>query len=182
MPPKLEKAIFHNKDTGTDIKVLFNPAELAFKKSVPWKAQKRRGKNVPKQQFTAGDPRTMSIKLDYDTSGFGGSAPEAPDVRPFIAPLIGLAHVASGKREPPTIDFSWGAGEAMTCVVKSINVTYTRFNPDGIPTRCKVQMELIEVAEAEWSSDAAAIPPENETTREARLAAGKAGAGGGGGA
>jgi hypothetical protein len=186
---KLQKAYFVNRLTSTVIPVQYNPAELAFKKSVPWSADDTEGKNVPRQDFKKGDPTTLSLKLDYDTSGADGSGQMAADVRTQgnFQDLMDLAWAVTGgsRTQPPLVDFAWGAAglhSALVGVIKSINVTYTRFNPDGVPTRANVQVEMMEVDPtlSEYSNHGGggtatmgAPPAEQEIAREVRMALGR---------
>lgn len=154
---KLEKAYFMRED-GKKLKsngqtkavVMFNPTELSVKKTVPWDGQPKPGEEVPKQQFTAGQAKTLSLKLDFDSSGFNrppGEGPhEAMDIRSATAPIMELAHVPDDKTpaHPPLVIFQWGDGLSFTCVIKSVNVTYTKFNPAGWPIRANMQVEMLE--------------------------------------
>jgi nucleoid-associated protein YgaU len=55
---------------------------------------------------------------------------------------------ASGKPRPPRVEFHWGAGPAiLPAVIKSLNVTYTMFHPDGKPARATVSITLQEVSD-----------------------------------
>lgn len=151
---KLEKATFTNMTTDEVIPVMFNPTEISIKKTVPWDPQKETGKDTPKQQFTAGQARTLSVKLEFDSSGLAYTPGQAGDIRPNVDKLAKLAMVAEGEKAyPPKVEFAWGEGIKMVCVVKSINTTYTRFNLDGIPVRASVQMELVEVEPQTDSKD-----------------------------
>jgi hypothetical protein len=177
---QLEKAYFHNEDTGADIPVMFNPTELSIKKAVPWNAQAKPKEDTPKLQFTAGQPRTMSIKLEFDTSVFQNSdgAEGAPNVAPFINPILELASVRVGSGDnarPPFLMFEWGSGLKFPCVIKSVNVTFTRFNPDGVPIKCNMQLELLEAKPDDLdagasSSDATIVTADEGTTASGTVA------------
>lgn len=188
---KLSKAYIVNRKTGTVIAVQYNPTELAVKKSVPWSAAEKGhvDTNIPKQDFKKGEGVGISLKLEYDTSGADGQGPAADDVRTVghFADLMELtrATTESGRTMPPLIDFSWGAGfndklgtafGPFVGVVKSLNINYTRFNPDGVPTRASVQVDLIEVnpgdeeyANHGGSSAGGSPPPEQDVDRSARI-------------
>lgn len=200
----LAKAYFVNRLTGTAFAVQFNPSEMQVKKSVPWSAAEKGAKdppaghidtNIPKQDFKKGDPVTLSLKLEYDTSGLPGPAGmPATDVRDLgsFAELMKLtwAETKNGRTQPPLVDFGWGAGWSskigshdfggFTGVVKSLSFSYTRFNPDGIPTRASVQVELVEVnpGHPDYRDHGGGGPAskqtfESEVDRTARMEAGR---------
>ncbi|MCA9563069.1 MAG: hypothetical protein KC561_06250 [Myxococcales bacterium] len=141
----LEKAYFVIHGESNALPVMFNPTEVAVKKGVPWKSKPRDGQDVPEQEFTAGEGRTMSFKLEFDTSGADDPQnPYAADVRDQINPLLALTMIPEGKPNPPKVEFHWGQATQFLCFVKSMNVTYTKFNPDGIPVRANMAVDLIE--------------------------------------
>jgi hypothetical protein len=147
----LERASFRKVDGGDPIDVMFNPKEVSVKKTVPWNAQPKPGKNDPKQQFTSGQAREISFKLEFDTSGADSpTGLYAEDVRIYINPIMQLADIPADapadKKFPPTLIFQWGQGLSFNCVMKSVNVSYTKFNPDGIPIRADVKIDLYEAA------------------------------------
>lgn len=154
--PTLEKAYFLDLTKGGSepIKVMFNPTEVAVKKTVPWNEQEKPGQDQAKQQFTSGKSRGISLKLEFDTSGLEGDGPDADDVRQSVDPILALANVPEEdeKAYPPCVEFGWGQGLKFTCVIASVNVTYTRFNLDGVPTRASMQVELLEVNPGDYEA------------------------------
>jgi hypothetical protein len=155
---QLEKAVFVNLDTDEEIEVMYNPEKLQVDKKAKWEPEKRPGKDQPVQAFTGGDSRTMSVSLVMDTSGMEGETPEAEDVRQFTQPLALLAHVstANEKAWPPRVLFMWGMGMVFECRVTGVSVAYTRFNPDGVPIRAEVKVDLVEDGEPVFDFTSAA--------------------------
>lgn len=147
---ELEKAYFINlTSSGSKVYVLFNPADIAVKKTIPWNADKAAGKDSPKQQFTSGQARMLSIKkLEFDTTGMTlDDSAEPDDVRSYIYPLFELTKIVqdSSPKYPPIVQFGWGSGMKFNGVIKSMNVNYTKFSPSGIPVRANMKIDLIEV-------------------------------------
>lgn len=61
-----------------------------------------------------------------------------------VATLTGRPSLAT---QLPTLVFQWGPpvmGFSWECTMASLNVNYVRFGPDGIPSRAKVTMSLME--------------------------------------
>lgn len=154
---KLERAYFRKYDETDKIPVMFNPTELSIKKTVPWDAQPKPKEEPPKQQFTSGQAKTLSVKLDFDSSGFnrpdGSGIKEALDIRVATGPIMALAEVPGDSDEghPPLLAFEWGEGIQFICVIKSVNVTFTKFNPQGLPIRANMQVELLEAKPDEYA-------------------------------
>ena len=156
---QLEKGYFQKvpkgetAGSGTEYPVMFNPAELSVKKTVPWNAQPQSKQDTPKQEFTAGQARTISMKLEYDTSWKSDGGTEAERVLPWVNNIASLANVDTSLSppEPPNLSFAWGSELRFTCVIKSCNITFTRFNPNGVPIRANMQLELVETFLEVWT-------------------------------
>lgn len=117
----------------------FNPKELSVDKQVPWKKHKTSEADNPTLEFTAAEPKTLSVELLFDTFENGTSVQE------LISPLEILATVDPMKKRPPLVRFTWGnALPVFTGVIESINVKYTLFLPDGTPVRAAVAVAVKE--------------------------------------
>lgn len=143
---QLQKAYFKKVDGGSPIHVLFNPAEISVNKTVNWSPKKKDKRELPRQEYTAGSPRELSMKLDFDTTGGLNSESATPeDVRKHTDPILKLAWIEEGKKEPPTVEFQWGSAKFMFVgVLKQANVTFTKFAPDGTPVRANLTVSLVE--------------------------------------
>jgi hypothetical protein len=92
---------------GQEIPALFNPSKLVLSKSVSWKQQEAKERDVPELQFQNGQPRTLNLDLTFDTY-------DTPDVQKrsvreqYTDQLLQLAMVAGDKHRPPVCDLSWG--------------------------------------------------------------------------
>lgn len=145
---QLEKAYFTNVDTGDVVPVMFNPEQVVVKKKVGWSWQAASKGKKGGLQFAAGKPRTVSLKLQMDTSGLQNddNEPNAKDVRLAIDPLYEMTNITDGEKDPPHVTFEWGGTDRLSfeCVIDSMNVTFTKFNTDGTPIRADVALELME--------------------------------------
>jgi phage tail-like protein len=66
---KLEKAYLQKSKTESSVEVMFNPAKLSIKKTIPWKAQNKPGKDHPQFEWTSG--RAMRMNLSKINDSFG---------------------------------------------------------------------------------------------------------------
>lgn len=140
----LVKATIRNVDSGETVRCMFNPTEYTFSKSVKWKPANDRGANVPKLEFTGGDPIALKMQLFFDTHESG------EDVRTkYTDALWKLAMVDSSRKDsrtqqssPPMCEFQWGSMWTFRAVVTSISQKFTLFKEDGTPTRATVDLSL----------------------------------------
>ncbi|MFQ5380402.1 MAG: peptidoglycan-binding protein [Dehalococcoidia bacterium] len=140
----LVKATIRNVDSGKTVRCLFNPTEYSFTKTVKWKAANDRGANVPRLEFTGGDPIALKMQLFFDTHEAG------KDVRTeYTNDLWELAMVDSSRRDsrtqqssPPICEFQWGSMWSFRAVVTNISQKFTLFKEDGTPTRATVDLSL----------------------------------------
>ncbi len=142
-----EKAFLRSIDAPKgDVVFQFNPTKYSIGKSVQWKSQEQKGGDAPPMEFVQGEGRTLSLELFADEYESGG------DVRDFIKKLEALTLVNednakdAGKPRPPRVEFHWAAGpKPFPGAIKSLNVTYTMFHPDGRPARATISLSIQEI-------------------------------------
>jgi nucleoid-associated protein YgaU len=134
---------------GQTITALFNPSKLVLSKSVSWKEQKAKERDVPELQFQNGQPRTLTLDLTFDTY-------DTPDVQKrsvreqYTDKLLKLAMVVRGKHRPPVCELSWGAPSVFfTGVLEKLDQQFTLFMEDGTPVRATCQCTF-----KEWRTNA----------------------------
>jgi hypothetical protein len=127
-----------NFDEGAAIVALFNPDELSFNGSVGWQKQKAAQRDVPELQFTSSEPRTLTVKLLFDTY----DTPDLPkkDVRKeYTDKVLKLTLVDGDKHRPPVCKLRWGsASYFFQGVVERLDQRFTLFMEDGTPVRATV--------------------------------------------
>jgi LysM repeat protein len=136
----LEKALIAIKDgakSGTEIRVLFNPAQYQLNQSVMLTPQRVPGLNAPVRQYTAGKGRSLSMSLFFDTYE------EGTDVRKHTNQIYGLLDIDETLHRPPACEFSWG-GFTFPCMLQSVNGTFKLFLPSGIPVRAELSVAFKE--------------------------------------
>jgi hypothetical protein len=177
----LEKAMLFSVDKAEyDIELMFNPAQLDFRRSIrvnqPSGARSNRGQ--AKVSFAAPEPCTLTLSnLIFDTYETGESVRTR-----YINKLIravqfldpnasGGSRSSSGSSSPPTTRhssstrrqaennrppiylFVWGNQLYLRCFVESCQYQFTLFLPDGTPVRAKVNLTLKEVDESVSPAD-----------------------------
>jgi nucleoid-associated protein YgaU len=145
--------------------VLFNPNELAYSKSVNWKAKKVADKGFASKakrlDFRASSPETLSITLFFDTyephdSGTDlrsfviptnpfTSAPKATDVKVETEKVANLARIDPHLHYPPRCELWWGRYRLFVGVLTNLEQKFTLFVPDGTPVRAELSCTFTEL-------------------------------------
>jgi Contractile injection system tube protein len=156
MPALMELHILDKaaKRTGDVYYVEYAPNELAFGKSVQYADVAIPGLNQPVAQFIRGDAETLTLNLFLDSTKTGMND-DATSVTEDAEKLAKLVAVRADLHRPPLVqliwgdDFpapTWGAGgqsePVFTCIVLSVNRTFTLFAPNGKPLRATVTLSL----------------------------------------
>lgn len=147
----LEKAFIRAIDPPfTVVSFQFNPKEYSVNKSVTWRPTEQKGSDVPPVEFVQGEGRTVNMTLFVDTYEDYG------DAWGFVKQLEKLVQVdeanAKGaqKGRPPRVQFHWANGpKPFPAVIKSLNVTYTMFHPDGRPARANITLSMQEIKDVQ---------------------------------
>ncbi len=121
-----------------DFEVIFNPKSLTFDKTVPWTEHRIHGLDNPETQFTTGNPMSLAMELFFD------AYEQAPDVSETTKKLENLIYLDGKQHKPPTCIMTWGSGLQFNCVVKSVDIKFTKFNEDGTPIRAVANVRFSE--------------------------------------
>ena len=144
--PQLEKAmLIAYKDEAEPIKLMFNPTEINFARSVKWEPAKASGGKglLPKINFSSVEPYKLNLKqLLFDTYETKMSVMKYIDII-----KAGVTPEKSKEKRPPVYIFTWGKEKYFHCVITSLSYTLTMFLTDGTPVRAMVDISLQEVEE-----------------------------------
>jgi hypothetical protein len=147
---------------GTSIKCMFNPTEYTLSKSNNW-APSSAGGDVPKFQFTGGNPAELKLKLLFDTYETGEDVCRAYTDKLWNLMMINKDfkndRVTEGGR-PPLVRFIWGESESWSfdAAITSMSQQILLFSEEGTPLRALVDLSLKEVL------DPTTPPPQNPTS------------------
>ena len=167
MTMALEKArIINTEKDGKTIEVMFNPPSMSISSSNSYADLKSPGSNQEKQQFIKNNSDVLSVELFFDTTRTNS------EVRDVVNPIIDLARVRKGAKEPPKLIFAWGA-YVFDCVIISIDQTYDYFNSSGQALRATLKMKFRRVSPEDESDDAAPAKTGAKAVNAAKKAAKK---------
>jgi nucleoid-associated protein YgaU len=128
------------------IVALFNPNQIAVQKTANWRLVPTAERDVPRSQFTHGEPAVLTMDLFFDT--YEARA----DVRVHTLPIFHLTTVErhGDIHRPPVCQLAWGQfGVFFQGVLQSLNQRFTLFLADGTPVRATLGCTF-----REWRSDA----------------------------
>jgi Contractile injection system tube protein len=149
--PTAKLKIVSLEDPLLTVVAQFNPKEVSVDRSVPWQKQKKGPAHL---EFTAGEPKTMSFELMFDS--FDTS------VEIEIDNLHKLADVVPALRRPPRVKVIWGAPgdsaapddesagggiSSFQAVIESVEVKHTTVTPDGKVVRATANVKFKEAAD-----------------------------------
>jgi hypothetical protein len=153
-------------DGGDTIQVLFNPTEYTITKTNTWNFKQVKGKSLPPASFGGGNPREIALSLLLDVTLLQGKS-----VLDITNKLFKMMDVPSGSgangasSAPSFVTFRWGAVDTFKAACTSLTVAYQLFQPNGVPLRADVKLQLKQAGEASTSSSGSANAAQNPTTR-----------------
>jgi hypothetical protein len=153
-------------DGGDTIEVLFNPTEYTITKTNTWNFKQVKGKSLPPASFGGGNPREIGLSLMLDVSLLKGKS--VLDVTNKLFKMMdvpGGSGAGQSQSAPAFVTFRWGAVDTFKAVCTSLTVAYQLFQPNGVPIRADVKLQLKQAAEASSASSGSANKGTNPTTR-----------------
>jgi hypothetical protein len=144
---------------------MFNPAEYTITKQNNYSPGNEVGRSSPDNKFHQGSPRTMNVKLYFDTYQDG---PSAESVDKYVSALFKLMEVEEGDQDPPAppfVEFKWGT-LTFKARLTNLSVSYTLFMPDGTPVRATATVTLAEKVDEKVVLQTAGRAWEGRTVRK----------------
>ena len=121
--------------------VMFNPNTYTQKYEVEYEARQGQGDSGSPQVFGSIKPQEYNFEFLFDGTGTAADKVEVQDV---VEAFLTVTGKLDGEiHRPMYLKISWGA-LISKCVLKSAEITYTLFKPDGYPLRAKVKATFSE--------------------------------------
>lgn len=116
--------------------VMFNPASYNERYEIEYEEAQGQGTTGSTQKFKTIKPQEYSFDFVFDGTGVSGEKKEVTDEVDRFMTVAGK--INSEIHRPLFLKISWG--ELVThCVLKSADITYDLFKPDGAPLRAKIK-------------------------------------------
>jgi len=126
--------------------VMFNPDSYGQKYEFEYSDAQGQGDTAAEQKYSGTKPQEFSFDFVFDGTG---TAVDKVDVKETVDRFVSVCGEQQGEiHRPYTLKLSWGT-LLIGCVLKSADVTYTLFDPEGTPLRAKVKALFAETKEAQ---------------------------------
>lgn len=129
------------QDKVDEFEVMFNPHSYSQKYEIEYEAAQGKGTSGNTQKFGKIKPQEYSFEFIFDGTGVSY---EKIDVASEIDRFLTVTGKLNGDSHRPLfLKISWGHLTSR-CVLKSAQITYNLFKPDGYPLRAKVNATFAE--------------------------------------
>lgn len=127
-------ALYNEKDSSEFV-AMFNPEQYSIRYEVESDDTSGSGTSGSAPTFQRLKPQDLSLDFILDGTGVSGEKVEVPD---RVKNFLDVAYEYQGEQHRPRyLKIVWGT-MIFKCVLKSANVNYTLFNPEGQPLRAKI--------------------------------------------
>lgn len=121
--------------------VMFNPSSYSQKYEVEYGGAQGQGTSGSTQQFGRIKPQEYNFEFIFDGTGVSS---EKKDVSSKIEQFLKVTgKIDSDIHRPLFLKITWG-NLVSKCILKSAEITYDLFKPDGYPLRAKVKAVFAE--------------------------------------
>jgi len=125
----------YNEKDSMDFTAMFNPEQYAVKYEVESDDTSGSGTSGAAPTFKRLKPQDLALDFTVDGTGATG---EIVDVNSKIEKFLKVAYEYQGDQHRPRyLKIIWGT-LIFKCVLKSANITFNLFSPDGTPLRAKI--------------------------------------------
>ena len=128
-------------EKADEFSVMFNPATYAQKYEVEYEDAQGQGSTGSTQKFGKIKPQEYTFEFIFDGTGASGEQIEVSDE---IEKFLTVCGKEDGEiHRPFYLKISWGT-LISKCILKSADISYSLFKPDGYPLRAKVNASFVE--------------------------------------
>jgi len=131
-------------DKLDEFAVMFNPTSYGQKYEVEYEDASGKGTSGSEQKFSRIKPQDYTFEFIIDGTGVSAGKEEVDEVIKHFLKVT--AEVVSDTHRPPYLKLRWGQ-LIVDCILKSTDITYTLFKPDGYPLRAKINATFSEIIE-----------------------------------
>jgi hypothetical protein len=127
-------ALYNEKDSNEFV-AMFNPEQYSIRYEIQSDDSSGSGTSGSSPTFQRLKPQDLSLDFTIDGTGVSGKKEEVSD---RVKIFLDVAYEYQGDQHKPRyLKIVWGT-LIFKCVLKSANINYTVFNPEGQPLRAKI--------------------------------------------
>lgn len=143
------KLVLDDNNVGEAYSVMFNPNNIAVKLQVDRDGTQADGETSAPMKFKRIKPQDYSFEFVIDGTGSTGTPKK--DVPKEVEKFLGVIYVMKGDiHQPNYLKILYGS-ILLKCVLKSVDITYNLFSPNGKPLRAKVNASFTSCLDQELS-------------------------------
>ncbi len=132
---------FSSKISGDPYTLMMNPTELKWNGKIEYTDQSVPDSSTPSQKYKFSSNKKLNISIDIDCTGIVDS--KRVNMSKEIHALSTIVYNYNGDiHRSNFVKIQWGKDFVFKGVLKSMDVTYNLFKPDGSPLRAKVIMDF----------------------------------------
>lgn len=124
--------------SGLPYSLMFNPEQFSEQERYLYNSRQPPGSTTAQQRFLSTAPKSFSFEFTIDGTGASG---EKKEVELSVASFKKVVGFNGDIHRPNFLLAIWGTFIS-TCVLTSMNVTYTMFRKNGTPLRAKVRVSF----------------------------------------
>ena len=132
---------FSSKISGNPYVLMMNPTELKWNGKIEYTDQSVPDSITPSQKYKFSSNKKLNISIDIDCTGIVDS--KRVNMEKEISALSTIVYDYNGEiHRSNFVKIQWGKDFIFKGVLKSMDVTYNLFKPDGSPLRAKVNLDF----------------------------------------
>jgi nucleoid-associated protein YgaU len=128
---------------GLPFLAMFNPETIAITENIKWAAQNPAGTDMSELKYVKTLGRTFSIDITIDGTGVNTNGIKVPVTAQILLFRQATTKVNGTLHMPNRLLLQYGLF-IINCVLSSSTVTYTMFDPLGLPIRAKISASFAE--------------------------------------
>lgn len=143
------KLVLDDKNVGDAYSVMFNPNNIVVKLQVDRDETQANGETSSPMKFKRIKPQDYSFEFTIDGTGANGEPKK--DVPKEVETFLGVIYMLKGETHQPNYLKILYGSILLKCVLKSVDITYNLFSPNGKPLRAKVNATFTSCLDQELS-------------------------------
>ncbi|WP_208022753.1 CIS tube protein [Flavobacterium jejuense] len=130
---------FQQAFEGQPYTVMINPDTIKWQRGIDYNEQQAPNTSTPSQKYKSTPVEKLNFDITIDCTGVVDS--KRTDLAKEISTLENIVYTYHGKiHRPNFVKVQWGKSLVFKGVLKSMDISYTLFKPDGSPLRAKLSL------------------------------------------
>jgi len=129
--------------SGSSYTVMMNPDNIKLQRGIDYNEQQAPNTSAPSQKYKSTPSAKLNFDITIDCTGIVD--PTRTSMDDEIAAIEDIVYSYNGIiHRPNFVKVQWGENLVFKGVLKSMDVSYTLFKPDGNPLRAKISLAFEE--------------------------------------